>query len=272
MSRQYLTQARLQGMADRLGPRDWGILDSLAQVRLASARQLEHLHFGGLSPRSRARIRRRVLARLTDQRLLARLDRRIGGVRAGSSGYVYTLGLAGQRLVLDGGVTGRRPRKPWTPSRAFVDHRLGVTQRFIELKQAEGAGQLQVLAFESEPESWRPLTGLDRRQLKPDAFVRAAVGEWEELVFVEYDRGTEGPAQLRRQLDAYWQYYLSGHAQADAGVFPRVLWLADHRDRVAWMTDVAARQPPDRWRLHQVIPSERFIDALINTNEKGGTP
>ncbi len=48
---------------------------------------------------SAARIARRVLARLTELGVLARLERRIGGLRAGSSGYVYYLGPAGQRLV-----------------------------------------------------------------------------------------------------------------------------------------------------------------------------
>jgi hypothetical protein len=63
-------------------------------------------------------------------------------------------------------------------------------------------------------------------QLKPDAFVRVGVGDWEHLAFVELDRGTEGSSALQRKAEAYQAYWRSGHEQQQAGVFPRVVWLA----------------------------------------------
>jgi len=82
--------AHIEWVADRLGERDRAILGSVNQLRLLSSLQLEHLHFADLAEPGRGRIRRRVLARLVEWRVLCVLERRIGGVRAGSSDGVCT--------------------------------------------------------------------------------------------------------------------------------------------------------------------------------------
>lgn len=270
MSRRYVTRARVEQLADQLGARDWAILDTLGQVRLATGDQIQRLHFADLKPTSAARVRRRVLQRLTELRLTARLERRIGGVRAGSSGYVYSLGVAGQRLILGHGLAGGRPRKPWTPSRHFVRHRLGVTETFVRLAMLErNSGHLRIASFETEPECWRSFagTGGQRRVLKPDAAIVLDHGPWEEHLLLEYDRATEGPAQVRRQLRAYWDYYRSGIEQHRHDVFPRVLWLVPDAERAEWLIDLASREPPESWRLHQIVPVDRLIEAITGEHQ-----
>jgi hypothetical protein len=265
--RRYMTKSRLDELHGALSDRDRAILTTLGRVRLATGEQLQRLHFHDLAPTSAPRVRRRVLQRLTELRLTARLDRRIGGIRAGSSGYVYCLDVAGQRLLLGHGIAGGRPRKPWTPSRHFVEHRLGITEIYVTLAEHQRiTGALIVASFETEPDCWRIHTGLGgaRRTLKPDAAVVLHHGQWEERIFLEHDRGTEGPGQITRQLDAYWHYYQTGIEQRDHGVFPRVLWTVPDRDRVAWFVEVASRQPPDRWRLHQVTTEADLIAAILN--------
>ena len=64
-------------------------------------KQLERLHFTELSGASGPVVRRRVLGRLVRWEVLTTLERRIGGVRAGSSGLVYALNIAGKRLVTE---------------------------------------------------------------------------------------------------------------------------------------------------------------------------
>ena len=71
--------------------RDLAVLHQVAELRLVSVRQIQRVHFpvashGNLGAATRAS--QRVLKRLTAERLLQRLDRQIGGVRAGSSGFV----------------------------------------------------------------------------------------------------------------------------------------------------------------------------------------
>jgi len=77
--------ARLQDLVDLLTDLDWSIIETLTTVRMASGNQLQRLHFPPSA--SGARVAHRRLARLTDLRVLARLDRQIGGVRGGSQGH-----------------------------------------------------------------------------------------------------------------------------------------------------------------------------------------
>jgi hypothetical protein len=98
-ARPYIGRAYLDELQERLSKRDWAVIDSLARVRCLSGDQLEWLHFTNLSERTRGHRRRTVLARLTRWRVVATLDRRIGGVQGGSAGLIFILDVAGQRLV-----------------------------------------------------------------------------------------------------------------------------------------------------------------------------
>ena len=77
-----LSAAGMERLRQQLGPRDWAVLHDVARCRLMTGRQLQLLHFG--DGETAARAARRLLARLTRHGLLARLDRQIGGLRAGS--------------------------------------------------------------------------------------------------------------------------------------------------------------------------------------------
>jgi hypothetical protein len=87
--RAYVTPARLAELAAGLTPQERILLGHVATMRLASVAQLQRLH--GVAGAAAVRRFRRLLARLTEKRLLGRLERRIGGVRAGSAGFVYRL-------------------------------------------------------------------------------------------------------------------------------------------------------------------------------------
>src|SRR5437016_3555684 len=96
----YLGRGGLEQLREQLSERDLAVLRSVQEHRFLTALHLQELHFTDhSSPEAQARIRRRVLARLTRDRLLARLDRRVGGIRGGSGSYVYGLGQVGGRLL-----------------------------------------------------------------------------------------------------------------------------------------------------------------------------
>ena len=90
-SRPRLTLTRLQSLALQLDSVELEVIASLRKVRMASGDQLRRLHFG--SGQAAERRARRVLSRLTDLAVVSRLDRTIGGRRAGSKGHIYGLGL-----------------------------------------------------------------------------------------------------------------------------------------------------------------------------------
>lgn len=260
-----ITPRRVAWVAERIGPRDEAILQTLARVRVASAQQLQRLHFVSSSPLSNARSARATLERLARWRVLTRLDRRVGGVRSGSAGYVYALDRVGQR-ILDAArpASETRFRRPWTPSAPFVDHALAVTELYVRLVEAEWDELLQVLVYDTEPVCWRSFNGPGGEvvMVKPDAYAVLGVGEFEEHAFIEVDRGTESSQALRVKLDRYRGYWASGREQRSRDVFPRVVWLVPDGRRLDQLVDIAARQPAEAWSLFKVALFENAVSAL----------
>jgi Replication-relaxation len=211
-----LTAAGLERLREELSPRDWAVLHDVDHCRLMAGRQLQLLHVG--EGETAARAARRLLARLTRHGLLARLERRIGGLRAGSAGFVYGLGPAGFRLLHPGA-----PRRRLHEVRdGFLRHTLALAELYLQLRQAEQQGRLELLALETEPRSWRRLA--DGDWLKPDLLVVVGLGEDALHSFVELDQGTEHTPALLRKLREYERAY-RGEISGDT-IFPRVVWLA----------------------------------------------
>ena len=243
-----VTTKRLVELRSGLIERDWQIISTLARVRVATGAQLEALHIEDVS-RRRAQQR---LATLVRHRVVSRLPRVIGGVRAGSSGHVYTLDVAGQRLVdLD---AGRRPGRPRGVGALFLTHALAVTEIFVNLQLAERAGQLRVVRFVGEPGAWRGFHGPGgaRVTLKPDAYAVLAVDGFEDHWFLEVDLGTEAASTLTRKCSVYRSYWQCGVEQARHDVFPRVLWLVQDERRADLLAGVIARQPAEARSLFAV--------------------
>lgn len=252
-----VSHARLVAIADVMSDREREIVRTADRLRLVSHAQFARLISPdpGVTATSAARGIRRTLRRLTDNGVLARLERRVGGVRAGSSGHVYYLGPVGQRVIAywngDGLVRGRVRPEPGAP---FVRHRLSVTEVYVALRERTGAGELDLMAFDVEPDCWRSsLSGLGATAtLKPDAFVRLGLGAYEDRWFVEVDLGTESRPVVRRKLQAYIDYFHTGAEQAAHGVFPRILWLTTTEARKATLVDLCAALPEEHWPLFAV--------------------
>jgi hypothetical protein len=208
---------------ERLSERDLAIIRRVAELRLMSAQQIQAVHFPDAehdNEQAATRARQRVLERLTRERLLIRLERRIGGVRAGSAGLVLALGPVGQRVLATSGPR----RRSYEPTLRFVDHTLAISQLVVDLSVAARAGLVDVLDVQAEPPCWREFSGLGgRRLLRPDAFVALGSGEYDLRWFIEVDRDTESLPVIVRKCRLYADYYQSGKEQvAHGGVFPRV--------------------------------------------------
>lgn len=241
--------------ASDLSERDLAVLADLARVRLLTGRFVERLQLSEGSPLTRARRTRSLLQRLNDMGLVTRMERQVGGVRAGSSGFVYALAANGQRLTTGHGpVGGVRRRRPWEPARLFVDHILAVSEVFVDLREAEREQRIELLAFEAEPACWRHWHGQSNEALilKPDAFTVIGSGDFEHSWFVEVDLGTESRSVIKRKAMVYAHYWRSGEEQRQRGLFPRVLWLTDTERRRDDLTEALASLDPELWQLFQV--------------------
>jgi hypothetical protein len=258
MSRVYVTSRRLAALGATLTPREREILATVARVRVASGTQLVRLHLAQV----KARQARGVLASLVERRLLGRLPRRVGGLRAGSAGFVYTLDVAGLRLVTP---DRARWQRPWSVGTPFLDHSLAVTELYVRLTCAQDGEAVRLVTFEAEPASWRrfPASGGGRAVLKPDARVTLRLGPYEDQWFVEVDRGTESLPTLKRKCELYARYWQTGREQAAGGVFPRVLWLVPDATRHEQVVTVLGRLPADTWQLFTVATFDEAVARMM---------
>ncbi len=221
------TKAGMAHAEESLTAGDWELLRSVHTFRLLTGDQLQRLFHDGSQAGGRAS--RRQLLRLSKLDVLARLDRRIGGVRGGSAGYIYSSGLAGQRLLN----VGSRPRRHKEPGWPFLRHTLSISELYVQtIELTRDSGDAELLRFDPEPHAWRSQAQLgEELHLRPDAFVILDRGEARQLWFIEIDLGTESRPVIRKKMAQYLTWLETGHEQQQLGAFPRVLWHTpdDHR-------------------------------------------
>ncbi|MBB4853379.1 hypothetical protein HNP40_000745 [Mycobacteroides chelonae] len=265
----------MEKIRQRLSDRDTAILRSISEHRFLTTRQIEALHFADNAVISAPRIARRVLARLRDLRLLGTLDRRVGGIDAGSQGLVYYIDVVGDRLLHDR--SGRLSHRPHEPSERFVRHTLAIADTHSALITANRYGDIELTDSAVEPATWRRFTGLGgaRRILKPDLYAETATADGDDLVhawFLEVDLGTESIPTLLSKCRDYEEYRRSGIEQDRHGSFPQVIWQLTHRDpaksqrRRHALTEAIAADPTLPSSLFRIVAPA----ALLSLIQAGG--
>lgn len=261
--RSRVTAAYVAGLADQLSSRDIAILRDLARVRVLTGGQLERLHFHDLAAPNRDRARRRVLNKLITLHTITTLSRRIGGVRAGSSGLVYSLDTTGQRLLLLlDDHENQSARRPWTPGTLFLSHSLAVAELYVRLRESELTGGLELPVFLAEPACWQRTAYLGT--LKPDAYALVASGTVEDAYYVEVDQGTESRNTLRRKFGLYLLAAQAGVTGPD-GILPRVLVTVPDTRRLETIRGIVNDLGPVAQRLISVTLHNRAVEYMAET-------
>ncbi len=248
-----------------LSERDQQILTAVNEHRFLTARQVERLVFTDhASEVTATRICRRVLQRLTEQRLLVRLARRVGGARAGSASYVYAIGPAGDRMLND----GHRRRWVREPTPVFLAHNLAVAEARIEFAAAHRAGTIDLVSVDVEPACWRRYTGPggSRETAKPDLYVVTSTSDFEHLWFLEIDLDTESLVAIARKCRVWDAYYRSGREQDRSGAFPLIVWVAPNPKRAARIERAIQATTRIEKSIFQVTTREKLLDLIA-----GGT-
>ena len=257
----------------RLTPRDLAVLDDVETFRLLTTRLIQRLHFpigknGHATAGAATKATMRVLTRLADHGVIAHLERRIGGVRHGSQGYIWQLTSTGATIQRTRrGETGRR--RYTEPSVLFTDHTLAVAEIAVIIRDLATAGDLEVLALQTEPDCWRDYLGPHglTQTLKPDLYSVTAAGEFEDHLFLEADQGSEHLPQILTKCRAYAAYHATGAEQQRSGVFPLVLWVTASAARAAQIRRAIATEPNLPAELFQVTTADRFAEHLTAAPE-----
>lgn len=219
---------QLARIAEGLSDRDRQLLGSIAAHGYLSTKHIEALWYGGRSSSTGERLARRAMTRLARLGLVQPLERRVGGVRAGSSARIWQLSAAGRRLVADHGGA----KRPHEPSPRLLAHALAVADARVTIHEIPVAmPTISTIEVQIEAAAWRRYLGLggDRRLLQPDLAVtihgQDDQGTFEDRWFIEVDCGTESIPTLLKKCRQYDDYRQSGNEQTAHDVFPRILWV-----------------------------------------------
>jgi hypothetical protein len=255
-----VSRAKAGRLARNLSDRDRAVLTTVQAHRFLTTRQIERFHFAAHdNQQAAARICRRVLQRLHELRVLEHLERRIGGVRAGSASYVWRVGLLGDRLLrLDAPGQPRARRKE--PSLRYLEHCLAIAETHLILLDLAAAGRIELLGVETEPRCWRPLD--QTSLLKPDLYAVTASGEFEDFWFIEVDRATESLPTLLGKCAQYEQYRRSGREQHARDVFPLVVWVVPDAARMGQLGGAIAGSQKLTPNLYRTCTPDFFADLI----------
>jgi len=126
----------------------------------------------------------------------------------------------------------------------YLRHTLLITEVYVSAVEVTREHGSKMEHFATEPDCWRTLN--DGTRLHPDAELCLSVElngeEFDDHYFIEADRGTEGPAAVRRKLDLYSRHFQSGREQEATGVYPRVLFVTLDEARRSQLASQLARQ------------------------------
>jgi Replication-relaxation len=256
-----MSPAAVTSLLLRLSERDVAILESLRTHRLLKTDHVRRLHFahGHATVAAAAGATMRVLTRLADHKLVSRLERRIGGVRAGSSGIVWQLGSTGERLLRT--MHGEQHRRRYVePTPAFAAHTLAVAELAVQLHELHDQGAVELIRLETEPSCWRSFVGPHGSQewLKPDLFAVTASGDYEDHWLLEADLATEHPPVVVRKAKVYQRYAATGAYQARHGLFPAVAWVVPDTARQGAIQAALSADPALQPALFRVVTATEF--------------
>ena len=254
-----------------LDERHQHVLQQIHSLRLVTSSQLTRLapSSEGASTEARARRMRRQLASMHRRGLIEQLQRRIGGIRAGSEGTVYRLTTRGSReIAMHGDTTPTRVGRQ--PGERFIRHILAVSELCVRATEhTRIAPDTELASYVAEPACWRHYLGshAERRIIKPDAAVITIGGEYEYRWLVEIDLATEGMTTIAKKCEAYIAYWRTGTEQRDHGVFPQVLWVVPQEPRGRQIERIIQRLNPEERPLFAVTTAEKAAAHLFGSTQ-----
>lgn len=267
MKPQRISRRQLERITGQLTQRDQSILTTIDDHRFLTTRQISRFCFED-KPNEIAALRstNRALAKLSSLALIASLERRVGGVRAGSGSFVWHLSEPGSKLCT-ASAKGQEPTKRQRsiePSRTFLEHTLAIAEVHVQLIEHGRDNNLELRHVQLEPECWRsylnPAGGTLR--LKPDLAAVTVSATFEDYWLFEIDLATEPPSRIVRKCLQYQDYRSTGSEQETLGLFPAVVWIVPttaRRDQLeSRLNDESGINP----RLFTVITIDQLADLV----------
>lgn len=259
-----LSRQQLISLDARLSTRDKDILLAIQRHRYLLSGQVQRLLFTDAANDSAAlRAANRNLKKLNALGLIHSLSRRIGGVRAGSSSFVWHITHAGERLLRLHDHKAYPGKRFFEPSPYYLAHTLAVAEVSIQLAELCRDCKTRLATLQPEPECWRAYSELGKHvSLKPDLYAAVVSEEYEDRYFFEVDLDTESPAKVIEKCQKYHKYYRNGLEQKEHDMFPLTVWIVPSIKRkehlLSHIRSTFIRQP----KLFAVITLEELAQLI----------
>ena len=191
------------------------------------------------------------------------MERRIGGIRKGSSSHIWYLTERGNKLLmLDQKYVAKRTRY-LEPAGSTLSHRMAVNECYVQAMEMEHNGKLRVKEASFEPDNWRSFSYEGKTDiLKPDLFLATKHHGYEYRYFVEMDLSSEAISTIVDKCFRYHKYLSSGKEQQAHGVFPITLWIVRDEKRKAKMEDAIRTHFKTHPNIFVVITADEYESIM----------
>jgi len=267
----YFTKQRLEELHRSLSERDRHVLESLKKCRYLTTLQIARLYCGqSVNRRAAVRAANRCLTKLKNVGLICTLQRRIGGVRAGSGSFVWTLTSGGFRLLCMDSGTNQSRKQFREPSLHFLEHTLIISEAYLQLTQICAKHNMTLSKVQFEPDCWRRYSARNGKSiiLKSDLYAVTRGNSYEDCWFMEIDRATETPERIVEKCERYIQYLRTGAEQKKSGVFPYVVWIVPDTKRKNSLTAHIEKAFPRGANIFITILPDELEILITNGAEK----
>ena len=268
-----ISRLQLMALREKLSARELQILGTLQEYHFVSSQQIQRLYFtDGSSAPANSRAANRALKRLGEYGVIAHLDRRIGGWKAGSAAQVWHLTEPGERLLRLNAAEKLPRKRPEEPSPQFLDHTLAVTECAVALicqhrDEAEHAPNQHRIEPERKIEKIVPYPaytfsyGGKTSTLKPDLYVVIQGPDYHDHYFLEMVRSLDPLSKLLRKAQAHLNAYKSNELYRQLKIQPYVVWVMPDKREMEAFTAAILEEMPEARRFFRIILAEQLAES-----------
>lgn len=270
-----ISKHQVETIKQKLSEREKSVLLSILRCHFLTTAQIKRLHYkDSVSDTAAMRAANRGAIKLRDLGLIVSLNRRIGGVRAGSGSFVWSITTAGLKVLskINRSLNVSNRKRIYEPTSNFLTHALAVSEVYLQLTEVARREAIALSDTTFEPDCWRAYSSRSgvATFIKPDLYAVISAEEYEDYYFFEIDNGTESPSRIVKKCMQYIDYYNSGTQQKKTHVFPYVVWIVPDEKRKKSLSE-HIRQNISRIEIFLIITIDQLKNLIINGAGSLGT-
>jgi len=259
-----ISRLQLMTLHKTMKEKELDILWNTRKYHFLTTAHIKRLHFkAGTTDAANLRAANKCMKRLRELGLVAPLERRIGGVRAGSSALIWHLTEPGERLLWLDEPDKKHTRKRFEePSADFLHQTLAVAEAAVSIiTLAECQDGLSIRRLDTDF-SYVVRYRDETISIKPGLYVVLHWDGYEYHWFVETAPYWDIVRNLVRRTEKYCKVYQQGAFQGQVGVFPLTVFMLPDDEQKIKLEQTINEQMPDYIRLFRFTTQDALEKAI----------